>query len=185
MSAHELVPFDDGKHTDVLPPVLHGSMTPAVAGRVGDFTVRGRAVRCVGEPSQVRTHPPCLPGRRHGFVEFMGWRWPDDAANLLRSSLLDVQAFKPPSEITAGQRRPSSRAFTFLAGAAAELRLPITVPNPAHAQFISREPSDLVDETRALSAARARQLLSMPGAIVCSGECDFGVYPGRFMFAAR
>ena len=28
------------------------------------------------------------------FVECMGWRWPDDAANLLRSSLLDVQAFK-------------------------------------------------------------------------------------------
>ena len=43
-----------------------------------------------------------------------------------------------------------------------ELRLPITVPNPAHAQFISREASDPVDETRALSAVRARQLMGLP-----------------------
>ena len=45
--------------------------------------------------------------------------------------------------------------------AAAELRLPVTVPNPAHAQFISRESSDPVDETRALSETRARQLMGM------------------------
>lgn len=37
------------------------------------------------------------------------------------------------------------------------------MPNPAHAQFISREASDPVEETRALSAARARQLMAMPG----------------------
>ncbi len=42
--------------------------------------------------------------------------------------------------------------------------MPITVPNPAHAQFISREASDPVDETRALSETRARQLVAMvPG----------------------
>jgi integrase len=51
--------------------------------------------------------------------------------------------------------------------ARAALRLPISVPNPAHAQFISRESSDLVDETRTLSAVRARQLLGLaPGASV-------------------
>jgi hypothetical protein len=61
-------------------------------------------------------------------------------------------------------RRISSLSsfYKFLAGAAAELRLPITVPNPAHAQFISREASDPVEETRALSLARARQLMAMP-----------------------
>jgi site-specific recombinase XerD len=61
-------------------------------------------------------------------------------------------------------RRISSLSsfYKFLAGAAAELRLPITVPNPAHAQFISRESADPAEETRALSAVRARQLLSMP-----------------------
>src|ERR1039458_3359726 len=61
-------------------------------------------------------------------------------------------------------RRISSLSsfYKFLSGAAAELRLPITVPNPAHAQFISRESSDPVDETRALSETRARQLMGMP-----------------------
>jgi hypothetical protein len=28
------------------------------------------------------------------FVAFIGWRWPDDATNLLAASILDVQAFK-------------------------------------------------------------------------------------------
>ena len=45
---------------------------------------------------------------------------------------------------------------------AAEFRLPIVVPNPAHAQFIARAKSDPVEETRALSATRARQLMGMP-----------------------
>jgi integrase len=61
-------------------------------------------------------------------------------------------------------RRVSSVAsfYKYLQAAAAELRLPITVPNPAHAQFISRSSRDPVKETKALSGARARQLLSMP-----------------------
>jgi hypothetical protein len=103
------------------------------------------------------------------FVSFMGWRWPDDAVNVLRASLLDVQAFKADIGKHGGagktiNRRISSLSsfYKFLSGAAAELRLPITVPNPAHAQFISRESADPVEETRALSAVRARQLLAMP-----------------------
>jgi integrase/recombinase XerC len=42
------------------------------------------------------------------------------------------------------------------------LRLPITVPNPAHAQFIARESPDARDETKALSLVRARQLMNLP-----------------------
>src|SRR5207244_1383074 len=38
----------------------------------------------------------------------------------------------------------------------------ITVPNPAHAQFIARESTDPREETRALTATRARQLMTMP-----------------------
>ena len=90
--------------------------------------------------------------------------------NFLRSSLLDLQAFKENIGKHGGagktiNRRISSLSsfYKFLAGAAAELRLPMTVPNPAHAQFIARESSDPVDETLALSAVRARQLLAMPG----------------------
>lgn len=61
-------------------------------------------------------------------------------------------------------RRISSLSgfYKYLAGAAAELRLPITVPNPAHAQFVPRRSSDARDETLALSASQARQLMAMP-----------------------
>src|ERR1051326_9197255 len=53
-------------------------------------------------------------------------------------------------------------ALQYLASAAAELRLPITVPNPAHAQFIARQSTDPREETKALSATRARQLMGSP-----------------------
>ncbi len=61
-------------------------------------------------------------------------------------------------------RRISSLSafFKYLQGAAAELRLPITVPNPAHAQFIERAGYDPVEETRALTITRARQLMALP-----------------------
>lgn len=105
------------------------------------------------------------------FAEFCRFTWPDDSAKLLRVSILDVQAFKDNMAKHGGapktiNRRISSLSsfYKFLSGAAAELRLPITVPNPAHAQFISRESSDPVDETRAMSETRARQLVAMvPG----------------------
>jgi site-specific recombinase XerD len=62
-------------------------------------------------------------------------------------------------------RRISSLSsfYKYLGGAAAELRLPITVPNPAHAQFIARSSTDAREETHHLSAPRARQLMSFPG----------------------
>jgi integrase/recombinase XerC len=61
-------------------------------------------------------------------------------------------------------RRISSLSsfYKYLAGSAAELRLPINVPNPAHAQFIARESSDPLQGTRALTATRARQLMGLP-----------------------
>ena len=55
-----------------------------------------------------------------------------------------------------------SSLYKYLPAAAAEMRLPITVRNPAHAQFIGREFADARDETRARAATRARQLMGMP-----------------------
>jgi integrase/recombinase XerD len=153
-----------------LPPVLHGTMTPEVAIRVADFysSVASIFEAWVNRRKSVHTRR-AYRGDVMAFVEFMGWKWPEDSASMLRASILDVQAFKDSMEKHGGapktlNRRISSISsfYKFLAGAAAELRLPITVPNPAHAQFISRESSDPVDETRALSAIRARQLLGMP-----------------------
>lgn len=64
---------------------------------------------------------------------------------------------------TLGRRISSLSSFyKYLRGAAAELRLPITVPNPAHAQFISREAADARAETKVLSVIRARQLMNLP-----------------------
>ena len=61
-----------------------------------------------------------------------------------------------------------------LAAAAAELRLPITIPNPAHAQFIARETSDAREETKTLTATRARQLIGLPTDESVTGYRDRG-----------
>jgi integrase family protein with SAM-like domain len=153
--AGELVRFsEETGQGPALPPVLDGSMTPAVAGRVGDFYASVATIFEAWVNRRKSEHTRrAYRGDVMAFVEFMGWRWPDDAANLLRSSLLDVQAFKASIGNHGGagktiNRRISSLSsfYKFLAGAAAELRLPITVPNPAHhAQFISRESADPVD----------------------------------------
>jgi site-specific recombinase XerD len=103
------------------------------------------------------------------FVKFIGIAWPDQATALFSVSVKDVLAFRErlvennaaPKAIN---RRISSLSslYKYLAAAAAEMRLPITVPNPAHAQFISRESTDPREDTRALSATRARQLIGLP-----------------------
>lgn len=112
------------------------------------------------------------------FVKFAGIiDWPDGATELLRVSVRDVQAFrdelqKQNAAPKTMNRRISSLSsfYKYLAAAAAELRLPITVPNPAHAQFISRESTDPREERRALSATRARQLMGLPAG---DGLLDF------------
>jgi site-specific recombinase XerD len=153
-----------------LPPVLSGSYTPEIAERVENFC---HSVASIFE-TWVRRRKSDHTRRAYrgdvmAFVEFMDWTWPRDSSQLLRASILDVQDFKDdmvgqkaaPKTIN---RRISSLSslYKYLHGAAAELRLPITVPNPAHAQFISRESSDAVDETRALSGTRMRQLIALP-----------------------
>ena len=103
------------------------------------------------------------------FVQHLGLAWPEEAHRLLMTTVQDVQIYRDsllarnaaPKTIN---RRISSLSgfYKYVGAAAAELRLPITVPNPAHAQFVGRSSSDPVEETRALNAARARQLMSLP-----------------------
>jgi len=153
-----------------LPPVLLGSVTPENRERVENFISSVASIFEAWVKRRKSEHTRrAYRGDVMAFVEFMGWTWPKDSTELLSASILDVQAWKElmlqetaaPKTIN---RRISSLSsfFKFLAGAAAEMRLPMTVPNPAHAQFISREASDPIDETRALSLARARQLMGMP-----------------------
>jgi integrase/recombinase XerC len=103
------------------------------------------------------------------FVRYLGIPWPQEAHQLFTVSLGEVQAWrnhlleKNAAPKTLNRRISSLSSFyKFLAAAAAELRLPITVPNPAHAQFIARESTDPREETRALTATRARQLMGLP-----------------------
>ena len=103
------------------------------------------------------------------FVQFLGLRWPDESTRLFTVSVAEVQAFR--DQMLAESKAPKtinrhvaslSSFYKYLQGMASEFRFPITVPNPAHAQFIPRSSSDPRDETKALSATRARQLMGLP-----------------------
>jgi site-specific recombinase XerD len=157
-------------HPAALPPVLLEAATVAVRGRIETFY---GTVAAIFEAWVARRQSPHTQRAYRedvmAFASFLKMAWPQEAARLLGASIGDVQAFREqlhgrnaaPKTIN---RRISSLSsfYKYLAAAAAELRLPITVPNPAHAQFISRESTDARDETRALSATRARQLMALP-----------------------
>lgn len=103
------------------------------------------------------------------LMDFLGIQWPEESTRAFDVTVADVQAWfdEMVEEGKAAKtinRRISciSSFYKFLGAMAAELRLPITVPNPAHAQFIRRLPSDPVKETPNLSATRARQLCGLP-----------------------
>lgn len=153
-----------------LPAILGGRETPEVRAQAESFFSN---VATIFEAWVSRRESPHTQRAYRDdvmtFVRFMGWRWPDDSMSLLGVSIKNVLEFRE-SLVRAGaapktiNRRISSLSsfYKYLGGAAAELRLPISVPNPAHAQFIARSSSDAQRETRALSATRARQLMGMP-----------------------
>jgi integrase/recombinase XerC len=153
-----------------LPPILAGSETPAVRKRVEEFYW---SVAQIFE-AWVQRHKSLHTQRAYredvmSFARFSGIEWPHDALRMLLASIKDVQAFRDQmlerrqAPKTINRRIASVSSFyKYLAAAASELRLPITVPNPAHAQFIARESSDPRDETKALTTTRARQLMGLP-----------------------
>jgi len=153
-----------------LPPILAGRATPDVKARVREFY---SSVAGIFESWVARRHSPHTQRAYRedvmAFIKFLGIAWPKDSIALLSVTIKDVQAFRDQlreqdaAPKTLNRRISSLSSFyKYLAAAAAELRLPITVPNPAHAQFISRESTDPRDETRALTGTRARQLMGMP-----------------------
>jgi site-specific recombinase XerD len=153
-----------------LPPVLAGQQTPAVKHKVQEFyaSIAELFELWIGR----RRSPHTQRAYRQdvmGLVQFLEIAWPSQSVRLLTVTVQDVQAYrewlrqKDAAPKTLNRRIASISSFyKFMAAAAAELRLPIIVPNPAHAQFIARESSDPREETRALSATRARQLISLP-----------------------
>src|SRR6266851_1679863 len=155
---------------DELPPILAGHLTPQLRARAESFYA-GVAELFERWVARRPSHHTQRAYRRDvlSFVDFLGLTWPQEAFRLPLASVADVQrwrdammaATKAPKTLN---RRISSLSsfYKYLAGAAAELRLPVNVPNPAHAQFIARESSDPLEGTRALTATRARQLMGLP-----------------------
>jgi len=154
----------------IVPPILAGADTPAVRAAAENFYSSVAAifdawVKRRESPNTQRAYREDVLA----FVSFMGWKWPEDSALLLTVKVAEVLAYRDfLSENEAApktiNRRISSLSgfYKFLAGVAAEKRLPIIVGNPAHSQFIGRGSTDPVDDRKALSATRARQLMGMP-----------------------
>lgn len=161
----------DKKDTTEILPILHGQQTPEVKLRVRQFLFSVAAVyeSWLGRRTSPHTRRAYDQDVMHFVRRFLRLDWPDHAADVLHVSVQTVQRYRDwlLSENAAPKtvnRRISSLSsfYKYLGAAAAELRLPIVVPNPAHSQFIPRAASDPVDETQALTAARARQLLTLP-----------------------
>jgi site-specific recombinase XerD len=152
------------------PPLLEGTSTPEVRIRVERFY---EAIARIFE-SWVNRSESSHTRRAYrddviAFVRFLGLAWPEEASALLGVSILDVQRFREAlldlgaANKTLNRRICSLSAFyKYLGLSAAELRLPINVPNPASAQFVKRAKADARKETKALSLARDRQLLALP-----------------------
>lgn len=154
----------------LLPPILAGQFTNESRQRVESFflSVPQLLDTWVNRCRSLHTRR-CYREDVLRFFEHLGLAWPEEAHRLLMTTVQDVQAYRDvllarnaaPKTIN---RRISSLSgfYKYVGAAAAELRLPITVPNPAHAQFVGRSSSDPVDETRALTLSQARQLMSLP-----------------------
>ena len=163
----ELIERDDDRN---LPAILAGHLTPELVGRVKHFY---SSIAEIFEAWVNRCHSPHTRRAYRkdvmAFVAFLKIEWPQASPELLKVTIRDVldwrevmlEHSKAPKTVL--RRIASVSAFyKYLAAAAAEIRLPITVPNPAHAQFVPRGSADPRDETKALSATRARQLMGLP-----------------------
>src|ERR1022692_2956392 len=166
----QLVPKMAPEKQPGLPPILAGNLTPDIRRRAAEFfsSVASLFEAWVTRRKSAHTQRAYREDIT-SFVRFMGIAWSEEATALFSVSVKDVLAFR--EELLANNAAPKtinrrisslSSFYKYLAAAAAEIRLPITVPNPAHAQFISRESTDPREETRALSATRARQLIGLP-----------------------
>lgn len=157
--------------TPELPQVLHGHSTPAIEQQLRSFvgSVASMFDAWLGRRENANTQR-AYRADVMDFVVFQGIRWPEEAQRLLQATVPDVQAWrdflreeKDAAPNTLNRKVSSVSGFyKFMREAAAEARLPILVPNPAHAQFLARESQDPVEPTHALSTSRAQQLMALP-----------------------
>ena len=153
-----------------LPQVLIGHHTEANSRRVEDFYLSIHEIfeRWVTRSESQNTQR-AYRADIVSFIRFLELRWPDESWKLLSATIQTVSDWRDMmlgldrAPKTINRRLASvSSLFKFIAGCAAEGRLPINVPNPAHVQFIKRLSSEPVNETLSLSSTRARQLMGLP-----------------------
>src|ERR1700722_21041590 len=91
----DVVTLPESENLPALPPVIAGAHTPEIARRVENFfhSVASIFEAWVNRRKSNHTRR-AYRGDVMAFVEFRGWAWPKDSAQLLRVSILDVQAFK-------------------------------------------------------------------------------------------
>lgn len=153
-----------------MPPILAGHATKAMEHRVERFYFSVGAIfeawvkRRKSKHTQRSYRQDVMD-----LVTHLKIQWPEASTDLLTVSVADVMEWRDQLEKdgkapnTLNRRISSVSSFyKYLQAVAAEMRLPIVVPNPAHAQFIGRGSRDVVEETKALTAAKARQLMSFP-----------------------
>jgi len=154
-----------------LPAILAGHATPAVAEKVHKFYLSVADIFEMWVRRRTSQHTQrAYRSDVMSFVQFMEFAWPEEAIQLLTVKINDVLEYveQMQGELNMASKTINRRVaslssfYKYLAGAAAEMRLPITVPNPAHAQFVTRQSSDPRDETKAMTATRARQLMGLP-----------------------
>jgi integrase len=168
-----------------LPPVLLGRGTPEVARQVESFyrsvaTMFEAWLKRSSNGNTQRTYRRSVLS----FTEFLGISWPvfdddgplskdsppDESWRLLQASVADVRAWRDEMQADGQAGATLNARLSALSGfyrfmretAATELRLPIQVPNPAHAQFIGRESADPVEPTLPLGLTKARKLMALP-----------------------
>jgi site-specific recombinase XerD len=168
LSAQQLIP-PRGREL-LLPPLVAGSETSQTESLLEQFyrSMPQMVEAWVNRRQSAHTRR----AYREDLMTFARWLaipWPRESHRFLGVSVLDVQAYRQwlvesgAAPKTINRRISSLSSFYRYVGAcAAELRLPVTIPNPAHAQFIARAGADPRQETRALSSSAARHLMSLP-----------------------
>jgi site-specific recombinase XerC len=121
--------------------MLTGSARPAVRSRVEQFylSVADLFELWVQRRDSARTQR-AYRGDVMGFVAFAGIPWPTESWRMFSMSVAHVQRFRENmlernmAPKTLKHRISSLSSFyKYLAGCAAEFRVPIVVPNPTHA----------------------------------------------------
>ena len=105
-----------------------------------------------------------------GFIAFMDIRWPDEDYRFIRDvSVADVQAWRDHMQengaapSTLNHRLSAlSRFYNFMKEQAAELRLPILLPNPANTNFFARTTAKPRKQAQALTLHLLHQLFALP-----------------------